>query len=540
MPDKLYSGDIYVLAVPPLSTSKNIILSPIKVLLPGSSFADESNLVSASLSFTLTGGSFSMSFLQGAAGIPSENAILSVPFGRVAVVKNTGQSNSTGGLLSTVSGPIQPLAATQPTYLGVPGNIFKPASFLATSLLGNTFWSTLDILVRTFVYRGNALAGVQQLASLLQAEVIQRVDGLYVVDPGTIIGPVFSVVKSDIVSIQQLIDYSLDNPAVLNPALSEVHGPGSYIYDSQHAQKQPKFTVQAGSPGGTGSTDFIPIPDGWLVDGSFEEWQPASATDLSNPSASVTRYWKVFPSPVNPGMMRGITQFFQIVKEIRLPKGVSPFVASPITQQTQTGSGTDFNFNFPGIGGNLQGFQAQKVSFFDIISNQFLTLDNAISLSGAGAPISGRADENFYSITMEQWTFPSVGNTSFPTGAIDPTNPFNIPKNVTVVNPSNNVVFTGGVSALLQYWNSYLANFQRANSPRLRTTVSVLYRNYLPQVGDALLIPSGAQYANCGRIQSVGLNYARGGVVINITAEKYQFPASNISIIPASPGVPLN
>jgi hypothetical protein len=508
-----------------MGASETIIINPVKVLLPGSTFATEKNLVALSLSYTLTGGSFSINTLLDAQlGVPPENAILSLPFGRVGVVKNVGRSQSSGGLIANISGPIQPFAAQQQTYYGmfVLGVDFKFTSQLALLLGAPVTWDTLDVRVRSFIYRGIALGGIQQLAQLLLADVLIRADGIHVTDPGQVIGPTFSVPKSDIVTVQQATDYTLDIPSILNPAISQVQGPGNYIYDEQHAQKQPKFTVQAGAPGAQGSSDFIPIPDGWFVDGEFEEWTPASATDLTNPSASVGRYWKVFPSPTSPGMMRGITAFRSIVKELRIAKGIAPFIASPITSYTRRGVDTEFDFEFPGIESNLQGFQSSPKSFFDVISNQFITFQNCLSLVPTNAVLSGDADKNFYSITMEQWTFPNVGQIHFPNGPFDPTNPFNIPKNVQVINPSTNTVFFS-VPDLEQYWNKYVINFQLINSPRLRTTLTCIFRNNLPQVGDGLFIQDGVATNNCGRISSVTLNYSRGGLVLNIVAERYQF-----------------
>jgi hypothetical protein len=510
-----------------MGLSETIVLNPLKVVLPNQTFATLQNLVSLQLSYQLTGGSFSLSMLRGTGAIPPENTILTMPFGRLAVVKNVAGSFSGGGLLSVVSGPIQPLAATQQTYLGFLGNDFRLASYIANRLISGVTWATLDVLVRTFVYRGIALGGIQQLASILLADIIQRDDGIYVTDPGVPVGPQFRAQKSDIVSAQQAIDYNLDIPSVLNPAIFQFSN-NTFLYDDQHAQKGGKSTVQAGSPGAQGSTDFIPIPDGWLIDGDFEEWTPASATDLTNPNATVGRYWKVFPSPTSPGVMRGITSFRRIVKEISLPGNVSSFVASPITSVTRRGVDTEFDFQNASSESGLQGFTAGAIQFFDAVSNQFLFLKRAIVLVPTGSNVSGDASENFYSITMEIWTFPSVGNIIFPTAGFDPTNPFNIPHSVQVVNPSTNAVFTS-VSGFLQFINRYLRNFQQINSPRLRTQLSVVYRNVLPQPGDSLVVDGGGvAQSNCGRIQSVTLNYGRAGMVLGITAELYNYRGQQV------------
>lgn len=506
--------------------SETIIINPIKVLLPGQTFATEQNTVSLSLNYTMTGGSFSISLMSGSALLPPENAVLTLPFGRMGVVKNVGSGYSTGGLVDTITGPILPLQATQQTYIGVPGNKLVNAATVAAQLLGGVNWDTLNPLIRNFIFRGISLAGVQQLASLLLADVVVTTGGVFVVDPGSVVADTWTVQKSDIVSANQATDYSLDIPSVLNPVLLLTQGglPGEFVYDSDHAQKQPKFTVQCGAPGSEASQDFIPIPDGWLVDGNFEEWTPPSDTDFTNPSSSVTngRYWKVFQSPTNPGLLRGITNFTKLVRPINLPGNVSSFIGSPITGETRQNTSKELYFSDASLQDEIPGFTSDEVSFFDCISNQFLTLPNAIILIPNGLASSGEAASNFFSITMEVWTFPLVNPQSFPEGlGPDPTNPFNIPPGVQVVNPSSNVVALS-VAGLQQYYNKYLANFRLINSPRLRTSISAVFRNYLPQPGGKLVVQDGLKINQCGRINSVSLSYSRGGLVVNASAEVYQ------------------
>lgn len=510
-------------------SSETIIINPISVLLPNQTFANQQNLVGLTMNFSPTGGSFSLSLLANQAQTPPKNFLITLPFGRTGVVKNTGAGASSGGLVLSVSGPALPLVATQQTYLGVPGNVLRNASLIAAQL-GNgatVTWETLDGLVRNFIFRGIMLAGIQQLASLFLAEVYVRSNAIFVVDPGQIIGPAMQVPQSDIVNVTQNVDYTLDIPSVLNPVLLLTQGglPGEFVYDSQHAQQQPKFTVQCGAPGSEASQDFIPIPDGWLVDGNYEEWSPPSDTDFTNPSATPTngRYWKVFQSPTNPAMLRGITNFTRLIKQLNIPGNVSTFIGSPITGKTRQNTTRELYFSDPGLNNGIPGFNTGMVSFFDVISSQFYTFTNAIVLIPNGVASSGEAASNFFSITMEQWLFPLVNPTSFPEGlGPDPTNPFNIPSGVQVVNPSNNITALS-VAGLTTYYNRYLSNFQKINSPRLRTQISTVFRNYLPQPGDHLIVLAGVPVSDCGRISNVSLSFGRSGAVLNITAERYQY-----------------
>jgi len=511
-----------------------IVLPPFKVILANQTFVNEKNCIGVQLNYQPTGGSFSISVMKDLTTLPGENFSLSLPFGRVGIVKNTGRSFSTGGLIDTISGPAVPFGLTQQTFLGVPGGQTRDAASLATAIGSGAavLWATLNPQVKNFIFRGIALSGIQQLAQLLLADVFVRAGGVFVIDPGTIIGPTFNVEKRDIVGATQNVDFSLDIKAVLNPALTTVqlNDAGTFVYDAEHAQKQPKFTVQAGAPGSAASTDFIPIPDGWLVDGVFEEWTPPSGTDFTNPSASVPagRYWKVFQSPTSPGNFRGITQFTRLVKELRIPGNVSSFIGSPITDLTRRGTTNEFNFDFVSTESGISGFSTDKTSLFDVISNQFLTFDHAIVLVPNGLPNSGFANANFFSITMEIWTFPRINPTVFPVGGPDPTNPFNLPKDVVVVNPSSNVVATSA-GDLQTYWNRYLNNHRRINSPRLRTQISVLYRGIMPEVGDGLFVKGGLPVNGCGRIQSVSLSLSRGGIVLNISAEVYNYGGAGLA-----------
>lgn len=518
----------------------------ITIPLPGSSAFTPQNCVSIQLNYNATGGTFSISTLADSISIPFENTQLSLPYGRIATVKSTARNTALGGIVDIISGPIIVPAATLATRVGIPNNVFKNASVLASMFGLNVHWEAFDALIRSFMFTGIALSGIQQLASIVLAEVIVNSGGIWVVRPGTVIGSLFSVPKADIVSVNQIKDYSQDVANTLNPALSSAQTTpdGQYVYDSDHAQKQGKTTVNAGAPSLQGSSDFIPIPDGWLVDGEYEEWTPPSSTDATNPASTVTngRYWKDFPSPVNPGMRRGITSFTRLIKQINIPKNVSPFVGSPVSGETLN----TFAFDQPGSQDGIFGFTSGDASspdpiidagsgttFFDIISHQYYTFPNAIVLipNGPGGNFSGDAASNFYSIVMEIWTFPKVNPKVFPVG--NPTNPFGLPNDVTVVNPPMSSIIGTDLNNLQQYWNNYMQNYRLINSPRLRTTLSCVFRGYMPQPGDALSLGGGVQVLYCGRIQTVSLNMGRSGLVLNITAEVYQYGSGLYNKYPA-------
>ena len=505
--------------------SEKIILPPLATLMPGSLYT-EAIVTNLSINFSPTGGTFSLSTMKDSVVLPQENVLISLPFGRIGIVKQVGTSQSSGGLIDTVSGPILPLAATLQTFYGLNTN---QVGFLAAlaNLVANgasVSWETTSYPYKNFIFRGIALSGIQQVASVLLAEVIVRTDGVHVVDPGAIVkgSTPFSVPQSDIVSVSQTIDFSQDIRAVLNPALTagQIFNEGDFVYDSDHAQKQPQFTVQAGAPQSKAGTDFIQIPDGWMIDGNFEDWTPANAADLTNPSTTAIngRYWKVFRSPADPTKLRGIINFTRLVKELKLPGNVSTFVGSPVTAITNlAGSPYDFKFDADSTNNGIYGFESTETTLFDAVSGKFVDLVNALVLRPRFGVDTGGAAGNFLSITMEMWTFPRV-NPVVLTGA-GSANPFNLPKDVVIVSPNGNVV-GGGTNG---YWSKYLANYRLINSPRLKTNVSVPYRgSYVPQVGDPLSVV-GIKYPNCGRISGVSLNFGRSGMVVSITAEKYQF-----------------
>lgn len=502
--------------------SENIVLAKLNTLiLPNQSIITEENLVSLQLNLTPIGGSFSLSILRDTAILPPENFLLQFPFGKIGVVKTVNRARNTGGFLDTVTGPLLPLNLTLVNFVGFPGNVAQLASIIASNLAkANVFWFAFNPNVKGFTFRGISLQGVQQLAGEILGEVYIYKNIIYVMTPGQSVpvASTFNVLNGDVVSLTQTVDYSQDIAAVLNPVLTAINfdNPGDFIYDSEHAQKQAQTIVQAGAPSATGSKDFIPIPDGWMVDGNFEEWaiDPTSG-DTSNPNASVNRYWKTFPSPVRTGFMRGITNFTRLVKDLKLPGNVSSFVGSPITAATQGNSDqlTTFTIQEANTQNGIFGFTADTTFISDIVSGQYIEPKTAIQLIVPGGS-SGEADSNFFTIQLEFWTFPRVTPTTFPVG--DPTNPFGLPPNVVIVNPSSNVT-DGPV-----YWNSYLSNYRLINSPRLKTQVSVVFRGQMPQPGDKLVVVPADQPV-CGRINSVALAYQRGGLVLNISAEVYQY-----------------
>lgn len=529
---------------PFLKKAETILLSPLATLMGGGNLFTEGTVVNLSLSFTATGGSFSVSLIKGTIDPETiaEDTIIGLPFGRTGLITSITSGYSNGGLVDILSGPAISFLAFQQTFFGLAGtqnaSLFSIASNIiygyggsANGTLGNprasdgiAEWGTIDPLVINFSFRGSALAGLQQVASIALADLIIRISGYHFVAPGNppndSVG--FTVPITDIVSASQGPDYSLDVASVLNPAVLTLNFGLSqvFVYDSAHAQKQPPVTIQAGAPQSQGAQDFIEIPPGWLVDGNYEEWIPPTGTNFANPTPSVTngRYWKVFQSPTNSAMLRGITNFTRLVKPITLPGNVSSFVGSPITGKTRKKTSLEFDFDQASTESGIYGFNTSGgVSLFDVISHQFITVPNAIVLTPHGGGNSGEGASNFYSIQMEQWTFPLVNPETIQGGPS--ANPFGIPKGTRIVTPPTNIL--NGISS--GFFLGYLSNYQKINSPRLKTSVGVVYRNVLPQVGDTLVV-NGLQYPNCGRIQTVNLNFSRsGGVVLSLTAEKYQF-----------------
>lgn len=499
---------------------KDIILPPLQLLFPGSTFVTEENCTGFSINFTPAGGSFSISILRGEALIPGKDFVIQMPMGRVGIVKQTTQSLSSGGLVDVISGPMIPLVASQYTFVARQQAVSEFMAVLARELThGIINWKARDFPIKGFNYRGIALSGVQSLASNILADVIIRDDNiLYVAEPDQIVGNDVAISKSEVVSVSQVIDYSAVKKTVLNPAIMQVNviDEGTFIYDDEHAQKQGNTQVSCGAPGGTGAQDFIPIPDGWLVEGSYEEWAPASSEDFTNPAASVPngRYWKVFPSPSNPGNLRGITSFTRLVKDMKLPGGVSSFVGSPITAQTKTGSTREFILGSQQTESGIAGFTATDTLVLDAVSGQAVQVKNALELRPPFG--SGAADKNFFSIHIGTWTFPRVAPTIFPGAGTDPTNPFNVPADVTIVSPPGQIVPS------LDYYNYYLAQYNKQNSIKLRTSLSYLFRGTnIPQCGDHLFLEAGiVPEADCGRINTVSVSFNRGGIVIQVSAER--------------------
>lgn len=540
--------------------SETITLPPVSTLF---SFVDEKKCVSFQLSFNFTGGTFSVSVLKNSTPLPGENAVFSLPFGRVGTVKDVGSSISTGGLVDIVSGPAVPLAATEPGFVSIKPGILYNASTANPKTLAQTLanglsinWQSYNPQLRAFLYRGNILSGIQQLASIVLGDVIVHGGSIYVVPPGTIVGSNFSIASTDIVSLRQEVDYSLDYPSELNPALLlPLFDPeGLYIFDTDHAHKQGNTTLNIGAPSGTGSKDFSPIPDGWMVDGTYEEWTPPPGTDFTNPATTATngRYWKQFQSPSDPTKLRGILTFTRLVKDLKLngnsdnpikstlTPAISIFVGSPITSQTNPTIGKpvaefggpgfllfDQDGTAPGVGsinsppGGIYGFTADVNQVEDIVSGQSVAVQNAMVLLPPGGS-SGAADENSFTIQFGLWTFPKVKPTVFGVG--DPTNPFNIPPGINIVNPSQNIVNSGGQA--IPYYKDYLKQYKKINSPRLKTSVTCVFRGFIPQPGDGLTV-SGADKPTCGRVTTVSLSMGRSGLTLSIQAELYQYGSNN-------------
>jgi hypothetical protein len=542
--------------------SEDIILPPPETLI---AIADKATCASCQLNLTMVGGSFSVSFLKGGPPIPPENSLISLPFGRLGTVRNIASSISSGGLLDVVSGPALPLSAIENGFTSIipaRGNSpFSPSPFsgdigagsaqdlksLASKLaVGMTIvWRSFNPLLKSFVFRGIIISGIQQLAQIVLGDVVVYGSIIYVVPPGTVVGSGFSVPATDIINVKQEVDYSQDFPSILNPALlaSGFLPNGQYIYDEDHAKKEPNSKLSIGAPTGTGSKDFIEIPDGWMIEGEFEEWIPTpdaiAAKDFTNPAPTPPdgRYWKTFASPTTQGAQRGIISFTRLVKDLKLNgkisnpnyttvlPNISTFVGSPVTETSNPnisapyGGGPGFlGFDNSDTQLDIYGFNALDTVVDDIVSdNDGIEVTNAMILLPPGADGSGFASQNFYTIQYGLWTFPKVLNTpSLLAG--DPTNPYNIPPGTEVVNPSSNVVDEEAFA----YYADYLAQYKKIHSPRLKTSVTCLFRGNLPQPGDSLSV-GGVKNTGCGRINSVSLNESRGGITLSIQAELYNF-----------------
>jgi hypothetical protein len=500
---------------------------------------NKNNLVSLSLNYTLTGGSFSISMLQGSVKAPIENIVFSLPYGRVGTVKQTGSGYNRGALTDTISGPAVPFQAVNYNFVAIPQGTHAPAPQLAARFGLPIRWQGRQDSIKNFNYRGVALQGIQQLAQNFLYDVVFNTGVFWVVPAGQLATfvPAFQPDKTDVISLEQNIDYSLDKKAVLNPLLLVVQGglDSDFVYDSDHAIKQSQTTLSVGAPGGSGATDHIDIPNGWYVDqATFEEWEPPPGTDITNPNntAVAGRYWKVFQSPTNPAMLRGILTFGRLVKDLNLngtsgdrPQ-TSKFVGSPVTALTaqNTPGPQSFVLGNPKSENGIYGFTADNDQVIDAVSGQAITVNNAFSLIPAGGN-SGPAANNYYTIQYGLWTFPRVSPVTFPVGGPDPTNPFGLAPDVVVVNPSTQVFVAvsgnpgQGPASYTDYYFDYLSQYRRLNSPTLNTTISVMFRGTMPQPGDQLILkflPVDLQ--NCGRIESVTLTYSRSGVILNMTA----------------------
>jgi len=373
---------------------------------------------------------------------------------------------------------------------------------------------------------------VQSLAANILADVVVARDRVHITRAGKVVGPTWTIPKAELIgSSAQNLDFSLDKrPAVINPVLLQVNlvDEGIFIFDDEHAQKQPPTQIIIGAPDGSAAKDFVPIPDGLLVEGTFDEWAVPTSGDLSNPSPTPTdgRYWKVFPSPNNPGLLRGIVRWSRVVKDLSLGDDVASFVGSPITKQTEGLHTLDFLFGT--VQSGITGFIAVKERVIDIVSGRIVDLQKALIFTPPGGlGQSGLAFDNFYNVQFEIWTFPRVAPTIFPGAGADLLNPFGIPNDAFVVNPSSAIVPS------LNFYNYYLQEFKRINSPRLRTQVSQIYTNAMPQPGDQLIVDS-LPIPDCGRISTITLSYSRGGVRLDIVAERFDYgnPVEGFTVVP--------
>jgi hypothetical protein len=127
------------------------------------------------------------------------------------------------------------------------------------------------------------------------------------------------------------------------------------------------------------------------------------------------------------------------------------------------------------------------------------------------------------SLPLEIWTFPKVTPAVFTSGSGLPGNPFGLPNDVLLITPPTQVFFPlgSGPDLYQNYLNYYVATFKFVNSPRMKTNLTCVFRNALPQPGDQLVIDGGVQYPACGMIKSVSLSYSASGVSLSVNAEAY-------------------
>src|ERR1700733_5658311 len=121
--------------------TETIILDRIQNIFPGGVF-NEATVVSIQLNYTLAGGTFTINLLQGTLpNFPTpENTVLTLPNGRIGVVKSTGKGYASGGLTDVISGQIISLSATlQDAFTSLPGQTISLAQ-APNSLLGGATW----------------------------------------------------------------------------------------------------------------------------------------------------------------------------------------------------------------------------------------------------------------------------------------------------------------------------------------------------------------------------------------------------------------
>lgn len=520
-----------------MPVADNIVIAPFELLFPAGSAITEQNCISLSISFTLSGGSFNIQVKKNSVAFPQgKDAPVSLPLGYLGLLRITGSQMSRGGLVDIFSGQILPLVASQTvTFTSPPPTRSDPnpsvqMSQAANALgLGSVSWLTRSYPLKNFSFSGQALQGIQSLAGLILADMIIDSNRIRVVPAGQSIYAAYEVNKSDVTQFSQTIDYSRAINALLNPAYNSfpVNFLGDFIYDDEHAQKQGTQLVQAGATGGSGSSDFIPIPDGWLVEGSFEEWlppvDPANPTDFTNNKATVPRYWKVFPSPSGGGFLRGITSFSRLVKDLKLPGNISTFVGTPVTSDTFSGNGKQFTLQRSTSQSGITGFTASDTLVQDMVTGQAVSVKNALELNPEGGN-SGSADQNFFNVQIGLWNFPRVAPTILFQGPV--TNPLSVPRNTVLVNPPGNVVGFNSDGTQNGFGAYYVTQYRQVNSARLITSVTFLFRGgtQIPKPGQTLSVAGVGQFTDCGRISTVTLNLSRGGVLVTVQAEKYAFP----------------
>ena len=379
------------------------------------------------------------------------------------------------------------------------------------------------------------------------AEVVVRNDKIIVIEEGAISGNSFTIPfgPDDIVSLTQEVKAAASTAQnyVIDPGLTAIQEilPLNPIYDSQHCQIQGLETIQVGNAlngnaTGAGTLPQHELPNGWFVDGEFVDFDPTSIPQDPNTGQPYQQFWKIFNSPVLPGYKRGITHWTRIVKDLKLSGNIAKFVGfnqasggivNPGSGYPATMSlGAALTNNGPFVGFNI----IAPLTFFDVVTNQNITIKTPLVLTPPNGADSGTADVNYYDASFQLAFFPLLPPYVLPGVGVNPVNPYNVPQNTAIVTPPSQILRFGlqsGGNSGPDFYTYYLPQYKRIQNPRLRTACSFVYRGEVPLPGDSLTIsnPPPGVSPNCGRIEAVTLLMSAQNISATATAEVYNYSA---------------